>query len=476
MKSARPFLFAAAIVVALAYLVFSTRPSSIHSLPGVGRLDKDLLLGEAIAFRNLAIYPVTSQTPRLDDRFITLDEGLKAGTIEILEKGAMPSHHNSAPTVVAEGTDPFAPSASRERLETASEATDPFGAGPAENTAVASRQLPSADPFAEPAAVQQSSQLADGALVQANAVNELLVINHSEKPLYLMPGEIIVGGSQDRTIGQELVVAPDHKPVAIGVFCVERGRWGGRDLQAYASLVEAAAGSNGIAFSGANLSLDLGETAAMANSGKFIGSVGSLNKQGRITVQGGEGQLKVWEEVASENAKNQVQPPTGTFTSNYSDAGSVERLSPYVNQLLKPIEEMENIVGVVIAVNGRMESLDVFESTPLFRKLWPKLLKSYALDAANAEGTSEEVGKTATREEALRFFHDVAQARADNANASGEIAVIAGENDRVQHFSFHDRRNVEGGGLPLGSMGGVGMGGMGGAAFGGAIHSSGFSK
>jgi hypothetical protein len=39
---------------------------------------------------------------------------------------------------------------------------------------------------------------------------------------------------------------------------------------------------------------------------------------------------------------------------------------------------------LVVAVNGKVESLDVFQSTPQFRNLWPKLLKSYALDAAHA--------------------------------------------------------------------------------------------
>src|SRR5262249_37671653 len=72
---------------------------------------------------------------------------------------------------------------------------------------------------------------------QNNEVNQLVVVNHSNKALYLMPGEIIIGGSQDRTIGQELVIAPDNKPVAIDVFCVEHGRWGGRDERVYAGLL-----------------------------------------------------------------------------------------------------------------------------------------------------------------------------------------------------------------------------------------------
>ena len=83
-----------------------------------------------------------------------------------------------------------------------------------------------------------------------NQVNELLVVNRSEKPLYLMPGEVIIGGDQDRTIGQELVIAADGKPIAIDVFCVEHGRWGGRDEEAeYAGLLAPPTGLSGHASS-----------------------------------------------------------------------------------------------------------------------------------------------------------------------------------------------------------------------------------
>jgi hypothetical protein len=303
-----------------------------------------------------------------------------------------------------------------------------------------------------------------------------MVVNHSEKPLYLMPGEIIIGGSQDRTIGQELVVAPDHKPVPIGVYCVEHGRWGGRDQQTYARML-AQMTPEGEALAGftANLSLTVSETAEVANSGKFVGSVGSLNKPARVAVQKRDGQGKVWEEVAIENAKNQVQPQSGTFASNYSEAESVERLTPYLSQLLAPIDEMENIVGVIVAVNGEVDSMDIFESTPLFRKLWPKLLKSYALDASNAEdGQGPE--KTAARDDAQAFLYDVTQAHRTKTDTTGDIALSQGENDRVLLFSAHERRNQDAGDSTTGGFGGSGMGGMGGGAFGGAIHSSGFSK
>ena len=51
----------------------------------------DLVIGEPITHGDLSIFPVSSKTPRNNDRFITLDEGLKAGTVEIYEKGAAPT-------------------------------------------------------------------------------------------------------------------------------------------------------------------------------------------------------------------------------------------------------------------------------------------------------------------------------------------------------------------------------------------------
>src|SRR5207244_6984980 len=87
MKGVRLFLILGIAVVALAYLVFSPAKRANPKIP---ELVNDLVIGEPIVFRNLTIFPVSSKTPRDEDRFITLDEGLSAGTVEILETGAAP--------------------------------------------------------------------------------------------------------------------------------------------------------------------------------------------------------------------------------------------------------------------------------------------------------------------------------------------------------------------------------------------------
>src|ERR1051325_284064 len=58
-------------------------------------------------------------------------------------------------------------------------------------------------------------------------VNNLVLINNSDRPLLLLAGEIVTGGKQDRVIGKDRIVPPHSDPIDLGVFCVEPGRWTG---------------------------------------------------------------------------------------------------------------------------------------------------------------------------------------------------------------------------------------------------------
>ena len=73
-----------------------------------------------------------------------------------------------------------------------------------------------------------------------------------------------------------------------------------------------------------------------------------------------------------------------------------------VDAVAKPIEQNyqslirqlrdRNAVGVVVAVNGRIIWADVFASTDLLEKYWPKLVRSYASEAVVTRAKEVEVG------------------------------------------------------------------------------------
>ncbi len=56
-------------------------------------------------------------------------------------------------------------------------------------------------------------------------VNRLVLINNSDRPLLLLAGEVVTGGKQDRVIGVDRIVPPKSGPIDLSVFCVEPGRW-----------------------------------------------------------------------------------------------------------------------------------------------------------------------------------------------------------------------------------------------------------
>jgi hypothetical protein len=89
-------------------------------------------------------------------------------------------------------------------------------------------------------------------------------------------------------------------------------------------------------------------------------------------------------------------------TSSYARVMENEEVKKQVDSVAKPIEQNyqslirqlrdRNAVGVVVAVNGRIIWADVFASTDLLEKYWPKLVRSYASEAVVTRAKEVEVG------------------------------------------------------------------------------------
>jgi hypothetical protein len=60
---------------------------------------------------------------------------------------------------------------------------------------------------------------------RGDQVNTLVLVNNSKKPLLLLAGEIVTGGKQDRVIAKDRIVPAGDNPIDLSVFCIEPGRW-----------------------------------------------------------------------------------------------------------------------------------------------------------------------------------------------------------------------------------------------------------
>ena len=55
-------------------------------------------------------------------------------------------------------------------------------------------------------------------------VGRLSVHNRGTRPVFILEGESLVGGYQDRVVAESMIIAPGQR-VVIPVYCSQRGRW-----------------------------------------------------------------------------------------------------------------------------------------------------------------------------------------------------------------------------------------------------------
>ncbi len=55
-------------------------------------------------------------------------------------------------------------------------------------------------------------------------VNMLVLVNNSARPLLLRAGEVVTGGQQDRVIAKDRIVPAGGDPIDLSVYCIEPGR------------------------------------------------------------------------------------------------------------------------------------------------------------------------------------------------------------------------------------------------------------
>jgi len=226
-------------------------------------------------------------------------------------------------------------------------------------------------------------------------VNRLVLVNNSKRPLLLLAGEIVTGGKQDRVIGKDRIVPAESDPVDLSVFCVEPGRWVATSERFGAS--EAMYGSSGRVVAHAPMAL-------MAQP-----SV-------RAKAMADKDQREVWAEVAKQKeevARNlsATAPPVAAAvagTTSYAKVMETDEVRRQVDSVAKPIEQHyqsligqlreRHAVGVVVAVNGRIIWADIFASTDLLEKYWPKLVRSYASEAVVTRAKDLDVSVSRAQE------------------------------------------------------------------------------
>jgi len=261
-------------------------------------------------------------------------------------------------------------------------------------------------------------------------VNRLVLVNNSKRPLLLLAGEIVTGGKQDRVIGKDRIVPPESDPIDLGVFCVEPGRWVATSEHF---------GGSGVMYGTAGTAGTVGGPVTMMAQPSV-----------RAKAMGDKDQNEVWDEVRKQQEAVRVEmaasaPASASVvagTSSYAKVMENEDVKKQVDAVAKPVEvnyqslirqlRDRNAVGVVVAVNGRIIWADVFASTELLEKYWPKLVRSYASEAVVVRAKDVEVSTS----RAQAFLEDMEGRRETIENEPGVYRHTEVSGDGFKAFAL----------------------------------------
>jgi len=191
------------------------------------------------------------------------------------------------------------------------------------------------------------------------AVNELVLRNHSKDTLFIMSGEIVEGGKQDRVVKNDMLIPPHSGRFKIPVYCVEHGRWNEKDHDEY----------------------DDDDHDHHDHKGGKFGDYYSMANQHLSRAIRKKGQQGVWDEVKKINDKSGVDSDTHAYTGHAHHVEFRGKQEEYANIFKTIFDNEKDVIGVIALSGKTVIASDMFLSHDLFMNAYPKLLYSYTDEA-----------------------------------------------------------------------------------------------
>lgn len=163
--------------------------------------------------------------------------------------------------------------------------------------------------------------------------------------IFLMAGEVLLGGKQNRTLTTDALLGPGTSTI-LPLYCVQRGRWTGGK--------------------------------------KFAGGTTVAPMSVRSKAAQGAGQRAVWTEVARANRRLGSRTDSDDLGEAMKKKENIERLAK-IRKRLGP-KWPRNCAGIVVARGGKIVSADLFNSADLFERMRDKILDSTLADVTDAKG------------------------------------------------------------------------------------------
>lgn len=231
---------------------------------------------------------------------------------------------------------------------------------------------------------------------EGGSVPQLKVANRGDTMVFIMAGEELIGAKQNRVLNVSIMVdSKSEQPIPVS--CVEAGRWAYR--------------SPGFG-SGGTTSHSFLRSLMAKHMHKAYASTGTPHSD----------QHEVWDEVASKIQRMQSSSPSSELHQVYRDRA--KELDAILGGLAAP----QDCNGAVFVSGNRILGLDLFDRPETLQKLWPKLLRGYAIDALEDTGRDVTVDEAEVRE----WLTSLSQAKVERFKSPG-----VGDDVRVESRHVH---------------------------------------
>jgi hypothetical protein len=249
---------------------------------------------------------------------------------------------------------------------------------------------------------------------ETREVNELSIENISGEEVYVQSGDIVKGGQQDRMMAVDLILPPRSGKIPISAFCVENGRWNQRGSEAVTTF---------------------------NSSANVVAS-----REVKLAAKMKESQGEVWKEVsvaqdklsANTGANVRADASPTSFQLALENKDVQANADSYVQALDNLLDGRTDVIGYVFAINGKINSADVYASSALFKKLWPKLLKASAIEAV-AELRGGQKFDAPKPAEVQGFLDDGSKGAAQEKNVSSRVQMVTRDSKDNVSFDTRDR-------------------------------------
>lgn len=253
---------------------------------------------------------------------------------------------------------------------------------------------------------------------ETSQVNTLILENISNVYIFINSGDIVKGGKQDRVIQWDLLVKPGSGKIPVSSFCVEQNRWSQRGKE---------------------------QLHSFSSSKKRLAS-----RELKLAAKKASKQGEVWDEVATmqsklsrnigQSAKSSVSESSLQLTLENREIEN--RANAYTKGISELVGDLSDIIGFAFAINGELNSADLYCNNELFKKVWPKMLEACAIEAISEFDKDMQV-KAVSTGDVISWFDELSEGKESRRTIYDKIEVNVRESEKNIIFDTFEKEEED---------------------------------